>query len=316
MIAEPRAEEALLIDMAELARLTSLSVRHAAADGRIARHPRPRRRRAGASCSRPRSSANGCAPDCPAATSGPRCRSATASADRGGRHDGQVPVGAGLRSDPLPGLRAAGLVPRHGRRHRRRAACASRRAASGRRRTATARRSTCTAWPTGRGPTRTYRRGPARRRSGPTPTPCTRSTRPCSARLTLSKAHREALRRRGLADDAIDRAGYRTLPGQGRPADRPRTARALRRRAAARARLRGQGGPVGALPDAARAGRAARPLPRPGRPHRRPEGAARRGGRGRPALRLRLVGRPRRPRPRLARPLSRRGRPRRPSWCA
>src|SRR5262245_52923871 len=36
-------------------------------------------------------------------------------------------------------------------------------------------------------------------------------------RLTLSKAHREALQGRGLVDDAIDRAGYRTLPGQGRP---------------------------------------------------------------------------------------------------
>src|SRR5262249_29749552 len=36
-------------------------------------------------------------------------------------------------------------------------------------------------------------------------------------RLTLSKAHREALHRRGLLDEAIDRAGYRTLPGQGRP---------------------------------------------------------------------------------------------------
>src|SRR5262249_10648195 len=36
-------------------------------------------------------------------------------------------------------------------------------------------------------------------------------------RLTLGKAHREALHRRGLADDAIDRAGYRTLPAWGRP---------------------------------------------------------------------------------------------------
>jgi hypothetical protein len=36
------------------------------------------------------------------------------------------------------------------------------------------------------------------------------------ARLTLSKAHRVALHRRGLVDDAIDRAGYRTLPRQGR----------------------------------------------------------------------------------------------------
>jgi hypothetical protein len=36
-------------------------------------------------------------------------------------------------------------------------------------------------------------------------------------RLTLSKAHREALQARGLADGAIDRAGYRTLPSQGRP---------------------------------------------------------------------------------------------------
>jgi hypothetical protein len=44
------------------------------------------------------------------------------------------------------------------------------------------------------------------------------------ARLTLGEAHREALRRRGLDDDAIQRAGYRTLPGQGRP----RIARDLR----------------------------------------------------------------------------------------
>src|SRR5262249_22955253 len=36
-------------------------------------------------------------------------------------------------------------------------------------------------------------------------------------RLTLGEAHREALRRRGLGDDAIDPAGYRTLPGRGRP---------------------------------------------------------------------------------------------------
>jgi hypothetical protein len=34
--------------------------------------------------------------------------------------------------------------------------------------------------------------------------------------LVLSKAHREALRGRGLPDDGIDRAGYCTLPGQGR----------------------------------------------------------------------------------------------------
>jgi hypothetical protein len=44
------------------------------------------------------------------------------------------------------------------------------------------------------------------------------------ARLALSEAHREALRRRGLSDEAIARAGYRTLPGQGRP----RIVRALR----------------------------------------------------------------------------------------
>lgn len=37
------------------------------------------------------------------------------------------------------------------------------------------------------------------------------------ARLTLAQAHREGLRARGLADEAIDRGGYRTLPGQGRP---------------------------------------------------------------------------------------------------
>jgi hypothetical protein len=46
------------------------------------------------------------------------------------------------------------------------------------------------------------------------------------ARLSLSQAHREALRRRGLADDAIDRAGYRTLPVPGRA----RIARDLRER--------------------------------------------------------------------------------------
>jgi hypothetical protein len=37
------------------------------------------------------------------------------------------------------------------------------------------------------------------------------------SRLTLSKAHREALRARGLSDEDIDRRGYRTLPIQGRP---------------------------------------------------------------------------------------------------
>jgi hypothetical protein len=36
-------------------------------------------------------------------------------------------------------------------------------------------------------------------------------------RLTLTNAHREALHGRGLANDTIDRAGYRTLPGQRRP---------------------------------------------------------------------------------------------------
>jgi hypothetical protein len=45
-------------------------------------------------------------------------------------------------------------------------------------------------------------------------------------RLSLSKAHREALNLRGLNDDAIDRAGYRTLPVQGRP----RIVRELRER--------------------------------------------------------------------------------------
>jgi hypothetical protein len=35
-------------------------------------------------------------------------------------------------------------------------------------------------------------------------------------RLSLSEAHREALHGRGMADDAIDRAVYRTLPIQGR----------------------------------------------------------------------------------------------------
>jgi hypothetical protein len=44
--------------------------------------------------------------------------------------------------------------------------------------------------------------------------------------LTLNKTHREALQARGLTDDAIDRAGYRTLPGPGRP----RIARDLRQR--------------------------------------------------------------------------------------
>jgi hypothetical protein len=44
--------------------------------------------------------------------------------------------------------------------------------------------------------------------------------------LTLSKGHREALRRRGLADEAIDRAGYRTLSVQGRS----RIVRGLRER--------------------------------------------------------------------------------------
>src|SRR5262245_20312102 len=36
------------------------------------------------------------------------------------------------------------------------------------------------------------------------------------ARLTLNAAHREALRRRGLADEAIDRGAYRTMPARGR----------------------------------------------------------------------------------------------------
>jgi hypothetical protein len=36
------------------------------------------------------------------------------------------------------------------------------------------------------------------------------------SRLTLSKAHREALQKRGLSDDEIDRRGYRSLPVQGR----------------------------------------------------------------------------------------------------
>jgi hypothetical protein len=36
------------------------------------------------------------------------------------------------------------------------------------------------------------------------------------ARLQLSSAHREALRRRGLSDEQIDRLGYRTLPARGR----------------------------------------------------------------------------------------------------
>ncbi|MCI0462086.1 MAG: DUF3854 domain-containing protein [Gemmataceae bacterium] len=36
-------------------------------------------------------------------------------------------------------------------------------------------------------------------------------------RLALSKAHRETLYGRGLSDEVIDRAGYRTLPIQGRP---------------------------------------------------------------------------------------------------
>src|SRR5262249_44517877 len=35
--------------------------------------------------------------------------------------------------------------------------------------------------------------------------------------LKLSDLHRETLRKRGLPDEAIDRNGYRTLPGQGRP---------------------------------------------------------------------------------------------------
>jgi hypothetical protein len=43
-------------------------------------------------------------------------------------------------------------------------------------------------------------------------------------RLQLSEVHREALRRRGLGDDEIDRRGYRTLPVRGRAA----LARALR----------------------------------------------------------------------------------------
>ena len=37
------------------------------------------------------------------------------------------------------------------------------------------------------------------------------------ARLSLSKAHRDGLQARGLAGDAIDRGGYRTLPVQGAP---------------------------------------------------------------------------------------------------
>jgi hypothetical protein len=37
------------------------------------------------------------------------------------------------------------------------------------------------------------------------------------ARLALGKSHGNALHRRGLGDDAIDRGGYRTLPAQGRP---------------------------------------------------------------------------------------------------
>src|SRR5262245_3134720 len=45
-------------------------------------------------------------------------------------------------------------------------------------------------------------------------------------RLTLSKPHRDALSRRGLPEDAIERGGYRTLPVQGRP----RIARDLRER--------------------------------------------------------------------------------------
>jgi hypothetical protein len=36
------------------------------------------------------------------------------------------------------------------------------------------------------------------------------------SRLTLSKAHREALKERGLTDEEIDRRGYRSLPVQGR----------------------------------------------------------------------------------------------------
>src|SRR5262249_9875856 len=57
-------------------------------------------------------------------------------------------------------------------------------------------------------------------------------------RLTLGKAHREALHRRGLADEAIERAGYRTLPGQGRP----RIVRDLRERfGAGRLRVPGCG---------------------------------------------------------------------------
>lgn len=42
-------------------------------------------------------------------------------------------------------------------------------------------------------------------------------------RLSLSAAHRQALRERGLSDEAIDRAGYKSLPPQGRA----RHARAL-----------------------------------------------------------------------------------------
>ncbi len=46
------------------------------------------------------------------------------------------------------------------------------------------------------------------------------------ARLPLSKAHREALQRRGLTDEVIDKAGYGTLSRQGRP----RVVRELRER--------------------------------------------------------------------------------------
>src|SRR4051794_2449655 len=35
-------------------------------------------------------------------------------------------------------------------------------------------------------------------------------------RLTLDAAHREALRRRGLSDEAIDRGAYRSLPARRR----------------------------------------------------------------------------------------------------
>src|SRR5262249_48873634 len=44
--------------------------------------------------------------------------------------------------------------------------------------------------------------------------------------LSLSKAHGEALRRRRLPDDVIDRGGYRSLPAQGRA----KVVRALRER--------------------------------------------------------------------------------------